>query len=75
MKLHSAFVIGAGLVALGLATAAAFAPYLFVEYSVLTDRHAIIVPKPVKIARGRMVDDYWSVEKIAPDTWAIGEPR
>ena len=75
MNLRGAVILASCFTALGLATAAAFAPYLFVEYSVLTDRHAIIVPGPVKIARGRMVDDYWSVEKIAPDTWAIGEPR
>ena len=65
------------LIALGLVlgAGAAFAPYLFWEYANLAEPHAIVTPGPVKIARGRMVDDDWSVEEIAPNTWAIGEPR
>ncbi len=56
--------------------AAAFnAPYVFAEYAAHFTHHEIIDPKPVKIARGRMFDDYWSVETIGPDTYALGEPR
>ena len=65
------------LITLGLALGAAevFAPYLFWEYANIAEPHVIITPTPVKIARGRMFDDYWSVEEIAPNTFAIGEPR
>lgn len=55
------------LIALGLVlgAGAAFAPYLFWEYASLAEPHAIVTPMLVKIARGRMVDDYWSMEEIA----------
>ena len=58
-----------------LGAAAAFAPQIFWEYANVAEPHVIITPSAVKIARGRMFDDYWSVEEIAPNTFAIGEPR
>ena len=63
------------LAALALIAAAAYAPYVFAEYSAHFTHHERVDPKPVKIARGRMFDDYWSVETVGPDTYALGEPR
>jgi hydroxyacylglutathione hydrolase len=67
---------GAIGLALGAAIlAAAFAPYLFVEYSARFQPHAIVDPSPAVLAKGRMLDDYWAVQQIDADTFAIGEPR
>ena len=65
----------AAFLAIALIAAAANAPYVFAEYAAHFTRHEIVDPGPVKIARGRMFDDYWSVETIGPDTYALGEPR
>ena len=69
----TALAAGALLAVAGLA--AAFAPYVFAELSPVLDRHAIVDPAPAKIARGRMVDDYFAVEDLGAGTYAIGEPR
>jgi len=65
----------AALVLFALVLAGAYAPYVFTEYYGAFGHHEIVDPLPVKIARGRMVDDYFQVEEIAPGAWAIGEPR
>ena len=64
-----------GLALAGAVIAAAFAPYVFAELSPLIGRHAITDPAPAKIAKGRMVDDYFAVEELGGGAWAIGEPR
>jgi glyoxylase-like metal-dependent hydrolase (beta-lactamase superfamily II) len=63
-------LLGAAIVA-----AAWFAPYVFAELSPVLDHHAIIDPAPAKIAKGRMVDDYFAVQDLGGGTFAIGEPR
>jgi hydroxyacylglutathione hydrolase len=52
-----------------------FAPYVYAEASARFDHHAIVDPAPAKIAKGRMVDDYFSVEDLGHGTFSIGEPR
>jgi hydroxyacylglutathione hydrolase len=71
---------GAGMVGLLLA----LAPYSFAELTMAAARlDTNVMPAPANPAQfrplpgravGTAVDGYWRVEKIAPDTWAIGEP-
>ena len=63
------------LVLAGLAGGLAYAPYVYAELMGWIEPHDIVDPAPPVLAKGRMIDDYWSVEEIAPDTFAIGEPR
>jgi hydroxyacylglutathione hydrolase len=65
-----AFLLVASVVAL-----AYFAPYIDAEFefTVLGRVHPI-GPRPA-VAAGRWVDDYFVVERLASDTFAIGEPR
>ncbi len=55
--------------------AALGAPYLDAELSPWLEPHAIIDSPPPALAAGAMVDDYWAVQRIDQDTFAIGEPR
>jgi hydroxyacylglutathione hydrolase len=50
-------------------------PYLFAELSAWLDPHTIIDPAKPDLAEGRMVDDYWAVQNIDTNTYALGEPR
>jgi hydroxyacylglutathione hydrolase len=52
-----------------------FAPYLFAELSASLEPHAIIDPAQPDLGQGRMVDDYWAVQDIDANTYALGEPR
>lgn len=63
------------LAALAAALAAAFAPYVYAEigFSIL-GKVQPIGPIPSQAA-GRWSDDYFVVETVDPDTYAIGEPR
>jgi hydroxyacylglutathione hydrolase len=61
--------------ALAFALAAAFAPYVNAELSPYVSSHAIIDPSPFKLAKGRMVDDYFAVQDLGQGVFAIGEPR
>ena len=70
-----AAALGAGVALAATGLAAAFAPYVFAELSPWLDRHVIVDPAPARIARGRMVDDYFAVEDLGGGTYAIGEPR
>ncbi len=84
MKLAKpAAVAAAGLVVLaGLGLA--FAPVVFAEIFMLSSRmHVRVAPPPADPkafdarpgpAAGTVVDGYWRVQQISPDTWAIGEP-
>jgi glyoxylase-like metal-dependent hydrolase (beta-lactamase superfamily II) len=65
----------AGVLIVLVGLALVFAPYLFVEASALLQPHAIIEPAKADLAAGRMVDDYWAVQVIDGQTYAIGEPR
>ncbi len=57
------------------AVALALAPYLYAELAALLEPHAIVDAAKPDLAAGRMVDDYWAVQEIDANTYAIGEPR
>jgi hydroxyacylglutathione hydrolase len=64
-----------GLAASGV-SAAMLAPYLEAEY--LFDLHGRppqVLPLPAAPVTGRWFDDYFVVQRIDPETFAIGEPR
>jgi hydroxyacylglutathione hydrolase len=69
----------AGVLALA-ALSLAFAPVIAGELSVVLGRSVYnpppspLKPTPPGPAAGTVVDGYWRVQQIAPDTWAIGEP-
>jgi hydroxyacylglutathione hydrolase len=65
----------AGAALLTTVLVAAFAPYVDAELLPYLSPHAIVDPAPAKIAKGRMVDDYFAVEDLGAGTFAIGEPR
>jgi hydroxyacylglutathione hydrolase len=58
-----------------VAFAAWYAPYVDGELAVWLEPHAIVDAAAAKIAKGRMVDDYFAVEDLGDGTFAIGEPR
>jgi hydroxyacylglutathione hydrolase len=66
-----------GILAAGLLLLAAlFAPYVYAEYEFnLHGEVEPLGPVPDRPIAGRWVDDYFLVEQIDPDTFAIGEPR
>jgi hydroxyacylglutathione hydrolase len=68
-------IIVVGAILLAVVFAACYAPYLYGELAVWLEHHAIVNAAPVKIAKGRMVDDYFAVEDLGEGTFAIGEPR
>ncbi len=70
-----AILIFAIVMLVGVAAAAWFAPYVCAELFSWLEPHAIVDPAPAKLAKGRMVDDYFAVQDIGADTYAIGEPR
>jgi hypothetical protein len=45
------------------------------ELSASLEPHAIIDPAKPDLGEGRMVDDYWAVQNIDANTYALGEPR
>ena len=56
--------------------AAVFSPYLYAEYQFnLHGQAPTVQSKPAVSAVGRWFDDYFIVESIDPNTFAIGEPR
>jgi hydroxyacylglutathione hydrolase len=65
----------AGVAAVLLSLALVFAPYLFAELSVFLDPHVRVDPSEPNLGAGSMVDDYWAVQRIDANTYAIGEPR
>src|SRR3954470_7401853 len=60
---------------LAIVAGAAVAPYLDAELSPWLSPHEIVDKGTVRLAKGRMVDDYFAVEQIDSTTFAIGEPR
>jgi hydroxyacylglutathione hydrolase len=70
----AAAIIGS-MFLLGIAFAAFYAPYVDGELTVWMESHAIVDPAPTKVAKGKMVDDYFAVEDLGEGTFAIGEPR
>src|ERR1700675_2753049 len=71
---RAAIIIG-GVLLLLVAAAAWFAPYVYGELTVWLEPHAIVDSAPARLARGRMVNDYFAVEDLGDGTFAIGEPR
>ena len=55
--------------------AADYAPYMNLEVAPYIRHHTIIDPAAPKLDKGHMVDDYFSVEDLGQNTFAIGEPR
>lgn len=60
--------------ALALA-AAAFAPYVYAELWPWRYPPGAVSAEPVKLAKGRMFDDYFAVQDLGDGAYAIGEPR
>ena len=59
-----------------LATAAAFAPYLYPEYELrVQGMETAVLPRPEQPVSGRWFDDYFVIEDVDARTYAIGEPR
>jgi hydroxyacylglutathione hydrolase len=73
--MNKAIAIIVGVLFLSISLAALYAPYVESELARWLDPHSIINPAPVKIAKGEMVDDYFTVEDLGEGTFAIGEPR
>ncbi|MBS0422774.1 MAG: MBL fold metallo-hydrolase [Proteobacteria bacterium] len=71
--MYAVWAAGVLVVLLGLALGSA--PYLFAEMSAWLEPHAIIDPAKPDLGEGRMVDDYWAVQNIDANTFALGEPR
>jgi hydroxyacylglutathione hydrolase len=82
MKLRKVASLLAGL-ALFAGLVLAFAPEVYAESSMALGRlHIRATPLPSAVfqartgpAAGSVVDGFWRVQKIAPETWAIGEPQ
>ncbi|WP_374572022.1 MBL fold metallo-hydrolase [Phenylobacterium sp.] len=77
--------LGAAVAAL-IGLCVTFAPYLFTELFIVFERdlHVSLMPPTQNAASfrprpgaplGEVIDGYWRVQQIAPDTWAIGEPQ
>src|ERR1700691_6760247 len=64
-----------GILLAGVVVAALLAPYVYSELEVWTQPHAVVDSAPAHLSKGRMVDDYFAVEDLGHDTFAIGEPR
>ena len=64
-----------GLVLAGGVLAAAYAPYVNLEVAPYISHHTIVDPATPPLQKGHMVGDYFSVEDIGQNTFAIGEPR
>jgi len=65
----------AAVLALMAVPVLAFAPYVFAELAASLEPHAIIDSAKPDLAAGHMVDDYWAVQSLDANTYAIGEPR
>jgi hydroxyacylglutathione hydrolase len=70
------YASSAALVLVGLVGGALVcAPYVFAEMSAWLEPHAIVDPAKPDLSEGRMVDEYWAVQSIDANTYALGEPR
>jgi hydroxyacylglutathione hydrolase len=69
-----ALIIG-GVILSGAVVAALLAPYVDSELAMWLEPHTIVDSAPGRVAKGRMVDDYFVVEDLGGGTFAIGEPR
>jgi hydroxyacylglutathione hydrolase len=70
------YIAGTAVIVIALVgIALVLAPYLFAELSASLEPHAIIDPAEPDLSEGHMVDDYWAVQQIDANTYALGEPR
>ncbi|MDR3508825.1 MAG: MBL fold metallo-hydrolase [Caulobacteraceae bacterium] len=74
-RLTLAVLAMSSVAALGVVLAAVFAPYVSAELNPWLEPHQIVDPAPARIAKGRMVGDYFAVEDVGGGVFAIGEPR
>jgi len=74
-RLAMCAVWAAAVVVILVGLALVFAPYLYAELLASLQPHAIIDPAKPDLGEGRMVDDYWAVQNIDANTYALGEPR
>ena len=74
-RLAMCAVWAAAVVVVLAGLALVFAPYVFAELSASLEPHAIIDPAKPDLGEGHMVDDYWAVQNIDANTYALGEPR
>jgi len=69
-------LLALGLIACALGLIAGLAPYVYPEYEYrVHGKEPPVMPKPPGPVSGRWFDDYFLVEEIDPQTFAIGEPR
>ena len=64
----------AGAAALA-AAAAAFAPHIYSELWPWLNPSSVVSAGPVTLTQGRMFDNYFAVQDLGSNTFAIGEPR
>jgi hydroxyacylglutathione hydrolase len=74
-RLAMCAVWAAAVVVVLVGLALIFAPYLYAELWPSLKPHAIIDAAKPDLGEGRMVDDYWAVQNIDANTYALGEPR
>jgi hydroxyacylglutathione hydrolase len=74
-RLGTTTALAAALAVVLMGLALVFAPYLYAELSASLEPHAIIDPAKPDLGEGNMADDYWAVQNIDANTYAIGEPR
>jgi hydroxyacylglutathione hydrolase len=74
-RLAMCAVWAAAVVVVLMGLALVFAPYVFAELLASLEPHAIIDSAKPDLGDGRMVDDYWAVQNISANTYALGEPR
>jgi hydroxyacylglutathione hydrolase len=74
-RLGKAAALAAAVAVVLTGLALVFAPYLYAELSASLEPHAIIDPAKPDLGEGSMADDYWAVQNIDANTYAIGEPR
>lgn len=55
--------------------AALFAPYVYVELWPRLNPASVVRDPTVTLIKGRMFDDYFAVQDLGANTYAIGEPR
>jgi len=74
-RLAMCAVWAAAVVVVLVGLALVVAPYLYAELWPSLKPHAIIDSAKPDLGEGRMVDDYWAVQNIDANTYALGEPR
>jgi hypothetical protein len=81
MKIWKRTALIAATLGIAVGLCLAFAPFLYAELQFINPSWTpwppelvSTIPKPGPAA-GDVIDGYWQVQKIAPETYAIGEPQ